>query len=377
MTTRGPTSSTPRRAVLATARASRADRGRRRGRSVAGRRWTGRRCTPRTRSMRPRPDRGRVRRSAGCRWRVRVLRWWRSSRSPSSPPRSACRRMPGGGTSGTPWSSGTGCRGCGRGCVKGDLRPWLARRIADQTLLLSPEAAGVVDRHVAQGGAQDRSGPAGTAGGRGDRHVHAATWPRAAGSPKADGRYFTVEYQQQIVLRRHRRGHGELDLADAIDLEEAIAGRGRSAEGPRLHRDASTYAGSPARRRARPHPTRPRPDRPKVSETTLRARLETHPRPTSVRSCSTSPAIVARRRPQRRTRCIAAAVPRVGTPATGALGRPTRPQQAREARGSRHRRDGRGPSTTIASARWNHARLATPRSPDKPTSASESEPPRS
>src|SRR4029079_16080673 len=36
-----------------------------------------------------------------------------------------------------------------RRVMAGDLRPWLARRIADQTLLLSREAVSFVDRHVA------------------------------------------------------------------------------------------------------------------------------------------------------------------------------------------------------------------------------------
>ncbi len=40
---------------------------------------------------------------------------------------------------------------------------------------------------------------------------------------KADGRYFTVE-QQQISYDGTAAVHGELDLADALDLEHAIAG---------------------------------------------------------------------------------------------------------------------------------------------------------
>ena len=69
--------------------------------------------------------------------------WWRSSRSPSSPPRWGCRPMRGSGTSATPSSSGTGCRGSGGGCSPVVLRPWLARRIAEKTLLLSQDAAGL------------------------------------------------------------------------------------------------------------------------------------------------------------------------------------------------------------------------------------------
>ena len=44
---------------------------------------------------------------------------------------------------------GTASHGSGAGCVKGDLQAWRARRIADRTLLLSPEAAAYVDQYVA------------------------------------------------------------------------------------------------------------------------------------------------------------------------------------------------------------------------------------
>ena len=40
---------------------------------------------------------------------------------------------------------------------------------------------------------------------------------------KADGRYFTVE-QQQISYAGTAAVHGELDLADALDLEQAVGG---------------------------------------------------------------------------------------------------------------------------------------------------------
>ena len=40
---------------------------------------------------------------------------------------------------------------------------------------------------------------------------------------KADGRYFTVE-QQQVSYAGTAAVHGELDLADALDLEQAVAG---------------------------------------------------------------------------------------------------------------------------------------------------------
>ena len=82
-----------------------------------------------------------------------------------------------------------------RRVVKGDLRAWLARRIADQTLLLSPEAASFVDRHVAH--VAHKIGPVQL-----ERLVEEAIatfMPDLAEErrlAKADGRYFTVEQQQ-------------------------------------------------------------------------------------------------------------------------------------------------------------------------------------
>ena len=101
-----------------------------------------------------------------------------------------------------------------RRVVNGDLRAWLARRIADQTLLLSPEAASFVDRHVATW--RTRSDPVQL-----ERLVEEAIatfMPDLAEErrlAKADGRYFTVE-QQQISYAGTAAVHGELDLADAL-----------------------------------------------------------------------------------------------------------------------------------------------------------------
>ena len=104
----------------------------------------------------------------------------------------------------------------------GDLRAWLARRIADQTLLLSPEAAAFVDRHVAQ--VAHKIGPVQL-----DRLVEEAIatfMPELAEERRlaeADGRYFTIE-PQQVSYNGTSTVHGELDLADALDLEQAVAG---------------------------------------------------------------------------------------------------------------------------------------------------------
>ena len=109
-----------------------------------------------------------------------------------------------------------------RRVVNGDLRAWLARRIADQTLLLSPEAAGFVDRHVAQ--VAHKIGPVQL-----ERLVDEAIatfMPDLAEErrlAKADGRYFTIEHQQ-VSYDGTSTVHGELDLADALDLEQAVAG---------------------------------------------------------------------------------------------------------------------------------------------------------
>ena len=111
--------------------------------------------------------------------------------------------------------------GLARGSRSGDLRPWLARRIAEKTLLLSPEAAAFVDRHVAP--TAHRIGPVQL-----DRLVDEAIgtfMPDLAEERRlaaADGRYFTVESQQQHAYDGTVAVHGQLDLADAIALEDAI-----------------------------------------------------------------------------------------------------------------------------------------------------------
>ncbi len=105
--------------------------------------------------------------------------------------------------------------------MDGDLRPWLARRIAEKTLLLSMDAAGFVDRHVAP--TAHRIGP-----GQLDRLVDEAIgryMPDEAEARRlehADGRYFTVESRQVNSFDGTLAVHGELDIADAMELETAI-----------------------------------------------------------------------------------------------------------------------------------------------------------
>ncbi len=103
----------------------------------------------------------------------------------------------------------------------GGLRPWLARRIAEKTLLLSMDAAGFVDRHVAP--TAHRIGPVQL-----DRLVDEAIgryMPDEAEARRlehADGRYFTVESRQVHSYDGTLAVHGELDIADAMELETAI-----------------------------------------------------------------------------------------------------------------------------------------------------------
>ena len=158
----------------------------------------------------------------GCRWRVRVRHWWRSSRSPSSPPRSGSPRMPGSGTSATRSSCAIGSRGCGvawsrvtsgRGWRGGSrTRPCCCPRRPRRSWT-------VTSRHVAH-----KIGPVQLerARRRGDRHVHArpgrGTTAGEGGRPVLHDRAAAISYAGTAAV------HGELDLADALDLEQAVAG---------------------------------------------------------------------------------------------------------------------------------------------------------
>jgi hypothetical protein len=102
----------------------------------------------------------------------------------------------------------------------GDLAPWRARRIAEETLCLSAEAAGFVDQQLAP--FAHRTGPAQT-----QRLVEEAIarfmpdFARERRERAADGRYFGIDHDQ-VSFTGTTRVHGELDLADALDLEDAI-----------------------------------------------------------------------------------------------------------------------------------------------------------
>src|SRR4051794_25234431 len=102
----------------------------------------------------------------------------------------------------------------------GSLAPWRARRIAEETLFLSAEAAGWVDDQVAP--FAHKTGLAQT-----QRTVQTAIarfMPEFAAEQReraAEQRYFTIEHDQ-VSFAGTSRIHGELDLADALDLEDAV-----------------------------------------------------------------------------------------------------------------------------------------------------------
>jgi hypothetical protein len=105
----------------------------------------------------------------------------------------------------------------------GSLAPWRARRIAEETRSqsLSVQAAAYVDQMVAP--FAHRVGVAQT-----QRTVEEAItrfMPEYAAERRAqaaEGRYFTIDHDQ-VSFAGTSRIHGELDLADALDLEDAVA----------------------------------------------------------------------------------------------------------------------------------------------------------
>jgi hypothetical protein len=107
----------------------------------------------------------------------------------------------------------------------GALAPWRARRIAEETCTLSAEAAGWVDAQVAP--FAHKTGPAQT-----QRLVETAIarfMPDFAAERRdraAEQRYFTIDHDQ-VSFAGTSRVHGELDLADALDLEDAVAATAR------------------------------------------------------------------------------------------------------------------------------------------------------
>ncbi|MCW2847706.1 MAG: endonuclease [Marmoricola sp.] len=105
--------------------------------------------------------------------------------------------------------------------MSGDLQAWRARRIAEATLLLSPEAAAYVDAQVAP--FAHKIGIAQL-----DRLVQEAMdrfMPEVAkekAEQAADGRHVKFHHDQ-VSFNGTTRIEGELDLADALDLDAALS----------------------------------------------------------------------------------------------------------------------------------------------------------
>ena len=111
----------------------------------------------------------------------------------------------------------------------GDLPPWRARRISSSTFCLPPEGAEYLDRHVAR--FAHKTGLAQL-----DRLVEEALVrfdPDAAEQRRlesADNRHVTI-YTGQVGFDGTVHLQGELDLADALDLDTALSnGAARLAE---------------------------------------------------------------------------------------------------------------------------------------------------
>ena len=105
--------------------------------------------------------------------------------------------------------------------LEGELEAWRARRIAEATFLLSKEGAAFVDAQVAP--FAHRIGIAALE--RLIAEAIARFMPdRAAEDARkaADGRHFTIDHQQ-VSFGGTSQITGELDLADALDLDAAVA----------------------------------------------------------------------------------------------------------------------------------------------------------
>jgi 5-methylcytosine-specific restriction endonuclease McrA len=103
----------------------------------------------------------------------------------------------------------------------GDLPAWRGRRIAQATLGLTRAAAAHVDAQVA--GFAHKIGPAAL-----DRLVaeaiarHMPDRARENAAKAAEGRHFSIHHDQ-VSFHGTSRIEGELDLADALDLDAALA----------------------------------------------------------------------------------------------------------------------------------------------------------
>jgi hypothetical protein len=105
----------------------------------------------------------------------------------------------------------------------GDLQAWRARRIADQTLTLTPAAADYVDRHLAP--IAHKIGPAQTQ--RLVDEAIARLHPEQVietAETSADRRHVTI-HDHQISFNGTMRVEADLDITDALDLDTALSQR--------------------------------------------------------------------------------------------------------------------------------------------------------
>src|SRR6266540_2019971 len=105
----------------------------------------------------------------------------------------------------------------------GEVTAWRARRIADATMTLDPAAAGFVDTHLyavahnSRPWQLDRLVEEAIA-----RFMPAEADRRRREARAADGRHSTIA-TSQVSFEGTSQVHGELDLADALDLDAALA----------------------------------------------------------------------------------------------------------------------------------------------------------
>ena len=102
----------------------------------------------------------------------------------------------------------------------GRLRVWKARNIAAATLALSPEAAAYVD-HAVSFSAHKISTAALQRLVDDSIARHMPELAQEIAQKAADQRYVSIDHQQ-VSFQGTSRFHGELDLADALDLDKAL-----------------------------------------------------------------------------------------------------------------------------------------------------------